>query len=88
MNRSELERRVDELHREHSGRAFADAVRRYSDTLAPDERETLKAVLAEKAWSQQNAVEESSVPRGYFRRLFRMAQVEGRRSPPDNQSGR
>ena len=88
MNRSELERRVDELHREHSGRAFADAVRRYSDTLAADERETLKAILAEKAWSQQNAVEESSVPRGYFRRLFRLAQIERRRSPPGNQSGR
>jgi len=83
-DRVDLARRVDELALEHSGAAFAEAVRRYSDTLDPAEREELKAVLTEKAWAQQNPVEESAVPRGYFRRLFRMAQTERRPSPPDN----
>jgi hypothetical protein len=87
-DRIELERRVDELHREHSGRAFAEAVRRYSDTLAPAEREELKAILAEKAWAEQNTLEESAVPRGYFRRLYRMVQLDGRRSPRGNRRDR
>ncbi len=87
-DRAELERRVDELHREHSGKAFAEAVRRYSNTLASDEREELKAVLAEKAWVEQNTLEESAVPRGYFRRLYRLAQLERRRSPHGNRRNR
>jgi len=83
-DRACLARRVEELAAEYSGTAFAEAVRRYSDTLAPAEREELKAVLTEKAWAKQNAGAEIAAPRGYFRRLFRMAQLERRPSPPDN----
>ena len=87
-DRLELERRVDELHGEHSGKAFAEAVRRYSDTLAPDEREELKAVLAEKARAEQNAVAEIGIPRGYFRRLYRLARLERQGPPRDNSRNR
>ena len=87
-DRIELGRRVDELHREFSGAAFAEAIRRYSHTLAPDEREELKAVLAEKAWAEQNTVAESAIPRGYFRRLFRLGQLGARPSPRDNRRSR
>ena len=89
-DRTELERRVDELHREHSGKAFAEAVRRYSETLGEDEREELKQVLLGRARLLEDAVEERFRARGWMRRTFNLLEEAGRedRSPPSNRRQR
>jgi hypothetical protein len=71
MSRAELERQVDELAEAHSGKAFADAVRRFSETLGAEEQEELKAVLLERARLLEDAVEERFEARGWFRRMWR-----------------
>jgi hypothetical protein len=71
MSRRELEQRVDELAEAHSGKAFADAVRRWSETLPADEQEELKGILLERARLLENAVEERFEARGWFRRMWR-----------------
>ena len=73
MSRRELERRVDELAEAHSGTAFADAVRRWSETLCPDEQEELKGILLERARLLEDAVEERFEAQGWFRRMWREA---------------
>lgn len=86
MTRSEVERKVDELAEVHNGEAFADAVRRYSESLSEDEREELKAVLLDRARLLEDAVEERYKVRGWFARtLERVEEAERRLSPPRNQ---
>ena len=78
--RAELERRVDELAALHSGHEFADAVRRYSESLDELDREELKAILLLRARAFDDAVAERFEARGWFRRTFdRMSEVERRR---------
>jgi hypothetical protein len=79
MSRAELERRVDELAEAHSGRAFADAVRRFSESLDEHEQEELKAVLLERARLLEDAVGERFEAHGWFRRTWREAGDLGRR---------
>lgn len=67
-SRKELERRVDELAAEQDGAAFAEAVRRYSETLDEDEREQLKAILLVKARALEDAVGERFEAKGWIRR--------------------
>jgi hypothetical protein len=69
-SRDEIVRRVDELAREHSGRAFADAVRTYSATLDPEAQEKLKQVLLERAADFDQAIMDRVDARGWFRRQW------------------
>ena len=69
-DRAELERSVDELAREHSGRPFADAIRSYSETLDPAAREELKQVLLERAADFDQAVMDRIDARGWLRRQW------------------
>jgi hypothetical protein len=69
-SRRELELHVDELAEEHSGRAFADAVRAYSETLSGAEREQLKQVLLERAANFDQAIMDRVDARGWLRRQW------------------
>ena len=68
--RSDVERRVDELAAEHSGRAFADAIATYADELDPVAREDLEQILLERAANFDQAVMERVDARGWFRRQW------------------
>jgi hypothetical protein len=68
--RSELERRVDELAAEHSGRDFASAVRDLSATLDPASQEDLKQILVERAASFDQAIMDRVDARGWLRRQW------------------
>jgi CHASE3 domain sensor protein len=68
--RAELERRVDELARQHSGRDFADAIRAYSATLDDEAQEELKQVLLERAADFDQAIMDRVDARGWFRRQW------------------
>jgi len=70
MSRRELEERVDELAAEHSGRDFADAVRRLHDELDPGDRETLQEIVLARATNLDEAVMERVDARGWFRRQW------------------
>jgi CHASE3 domain sensor protein len=74
--RAEIARRVDELARAHEGRAFADAIRRYSETLDEAAQEELKQIVLERAASFDQAVMDRVDARGWFRRQWDKA--EGR----------
>ena len=67
---SEVERRVDELAALYSGRAFADAIKSYADTLDPRQREELEQLLVERAANFDQAVMERVDARGWFRRQW------------------
>ena len=69
-SRAELERRVDELAEEHSGRAFAEAIRAYSAGLDGPGQELLKEVLLERAADFDQALMERVDARGWFRRQW------------------
>jgi hypothetical protein len=69
-SRRQLEERVDQLAAEHSGREFADAVRRLHDELDPAERETLEEIVLERAASLDEAVMERVDARGWLRRQW------------------
>jgi hypothetical protein len=69
-SRAELERRVDELAAEHSGRAFAAAIRAYDSGLDAPARELLKEVLLERAADFDQALMERVDSRGWFRRQW------------------
>jgi hypothetical protein len=75
-SREALERRVDELAREHSGRAFAHAMREYSATLDEEAQEELKQVLLERAGDFDQAIIDRVDARGWLRRQWDRA--EGR----------
>lgn len=73
MSRAELERRVDELAAEHSGREFADAIRAYSETLCEEEKGQLQQILVERSVDFDQAVMERVDARGWFRRQWEKA---------------
>lgn len=70
MNRHQLARRVDELAAEHSGQAFADAIKALAATLDDDEKEELQRILLERAASLDQAVMDRVDARGWFRRQW------------------
>jgi hypothetical protein len=84
-SRRQLERRVDELAAEHSGRAFADAIREYSQTLRDDEKEQLQRILVERSVDFDQAVMERVDARGWFRRQWDRATTS---SPPGTERDR
>ena len=69
-SRAEIWRRVDQLAAQHSGRAFADAVRAYSEELDEDAREELKEVLVERSGGLDQAVMDRVDARGWLRRQW------------------
>jgi hypothetical protein len=69
-DRREVERRVDELAREHSGRSFAEAIQSYSATLDEHRREELKQVLLERAAGFDQAIMDRVDARGWLRRQW------------------
>ncbi len=69
-NRRELERRVDELARELSGRAFAKAIQAYFDELDPNSQEELRRILVDRAANLDQAVMDRVDARGWLRRQW------------------
>lgn len=67
---AEIARRVDALAEEHSGRDFADAIRRYSETLDEEGQADLKQILLERAADFDQAIMERVDARGWFRRQW------------------
>ena len=74
-SRRELEGRVDELARQHSGRAFAEAIRAYSETLGETGQVELKQILLERAANFDQAVMDRVDARGWFRRQWDRASI-------------
>ena len=68
--RAELERSVDELAAEHSGRDFASAIRDYSATLDAASQEELKQILVERAANFDQAIMARVDARGWLRRQW------------------
>ncbi len=85
MSRAEIAHRVDELAREHSGRAFADAIRAYSETLDDASQEELKQIVLERAANFDQAVMERIDTGGWLRRQWDQATGS---SPRGNRRGR
>ena len=75
-SRRQLEERVDELAAEHSGKAFAESIRAYAETLTEPEQEQLKQVLLSRAANFDQAIMDRVDARGWLRRQWDKA--EGR----------
>lgn len=73
--REQIETRVDNLKREHHGKEFAKAVKRFAnESLDPDEREVLRDLLMERAGEaarHNEEVDDRLRWGGWFRRTFR-----------------
>jgi hypothetical protein len=78
-DRAEIVGRVDELARQYSGRAFADAIRSYSATLDAQAQEELKAILLERAADFDQAIMDRVDARGWLRRQWDRAANPPRR---------
>jgi hypothetical protein len=70
MTRAEIAHRVDELAREHSGRAFAQAIQAYAATLDEASQEELKEIVLERAANFDQAVMDRVDAAGWFRRQW------------------
>jgi len=70
MTRADLERRVDELAAQHSGRGFADAITALASELNGDEAEVLKEILLERGANFDKAVMDRVDARGWFQRQW------------------
>jgi hypothetical protein len=73
--REQIEIRIDELKREHHGKEFAKAVKRFAaESLDPDERNVLQSVLLERAGEaarHNEEVDDRLHWGGWFRRTFK-----------------
>jgi hypothetical protein len=69
-DRAELERRVDELSQQLSGRAFAKAIQAYFDELDAESRKELRRILVERAANLDQAVMDRVDARGWLRRQW------------------
>jgi hypothetical protein len=69
-SRDALERRVDQLAREHTGPDFAEAIRAYFETLDERARDELRQVLLERAANFDQAIMDRVDARGWFRRQW------------------
>ena len=70
MDRGDLERRVDELAEQHTGQAFADAIKALAADLNGDEQELLKEILLERGANFDKAVMDRVDARGWFQRQW------------------
>jgi hypothetical protein len=84
-HRAELERRVDELAGELSGRAFAKAIQAYFAELDPESQEELRRILLERAANFDQAMMDRVDARGWIRRQWDRASGS---SPPGNERDR
>jgi hypothetical protein len=73
MDRAVIAERVDELAREHSGPAFAEAIQAYSASLDEASQEELKQIVLERAANFDQAVMERVDAAGWFRRQWDQA---------------
>lgn len=73
MSRAEIVRHVDELADAHSGPAFVDAIRAYSETLDPVSQEELKQIVLERAANFDQAVMDRVDAGGWLRRQWDQA---------------
>jgi hypothetical protein len=71
--KARIEQRVDELKREHDGKAFVSAIKALNDEIGSGERELLHAVLLERAQETGglDAVERRRYEGGWLRRQMR-----------------
>lgn len=84
LSRVDLEWRVDVLAEQHSGRAFADAIKVLADELNGDEKELLQQILLERGATFDQAVMDRVDARGWFQRQWDKASGSGSdRDPPD-----
>lgn len=81
-NRADLERRVDLLADEHSGSAFADAIKALAGELNGDDAELLQEILLERAANFDQAVMDRLDARGWFRRRWDREWNRGSTPPP------
>jgi hypothetical protein len=72
--RADLEWRVDQLAEQHSGRAFADAIKALAAGLNGDEVELLKQILLERGATADQALMDRVDARGWFQRQWDKAQ--------------
>ena len=70
MDRADLERHVDELAEQHTGQAFADAIKALAADLNGDEEELLKEILLERGATFDQAVMDRVDARGWFQRQW------------------
>ncbi|MDQ3067590.1 MAG: hypothetical protein M3R12_10645 [Actinomycetota bacterium] len=70
MSRGEVEQRVDRLAEEHSGPAFADAIKALAAELDGDDAEWLRQIVLERAANFDQAVMDRVDARGWFRRQW------------------
>jgi hypothetical protein len=89
-SREQIETRIDELKREHDGKEFAKAVRRFAaESLDAGEREVLQSVLLERAGEaarHNEEVDDRLYWGGWFRRTFR--KLEESADPLKRRAGR
>ena len=79
VSREEIARHVDELAREYSGPAFADAISAYSATLDEASQEELKEIVLDRAANFDQAVMERVDAGGWFRRQWDKATGDSER---------
>jgi hypothetical protein len=77
LGRADLEWRVDELAREHSGRAFAESIKELAAGLNGDETELLQQILVERGATFDKAVMDRVDARGWFQRQWDKASGSG-----------
>jgi hypothetical protein len=77
--RAELERRVDALAAEHSGPAFAEAIKELFAGLGPHDREGRREIVLARAANVDQAVMDRVDARGWLRRQWDRAGSPERR---------
>jgi predicted site-specific integrase-resolvase len=77
LGRADLEWRVDDLAQQHSGRAFADAIKEIAADLNGDEKELLQQILLERGATFDKAVMDRVDTRGWFQRQWDKAAGSG-----------
>ena len=70
MTAADLEQQVDELAAQHSGQAFADAIKALDAQLNRYESELLKEILLERGATFDKAVMDRVDARGWFQRQW------------------
>ena len=70
IGRASLERRVDELAEQHSGKAFADAIKELAAGLDSGDAELLREILLERGANFDKAVMDRVDARGWFQRQW------------------
>ena len=88
VDRADLEQRVDELAEQHTGPAFADAIKALAAGLNGDENDLLKEILLERGANFDKALMDRVDARGWFQRQWDKAyDATGPRSGGDRGRG-